>query len=272
MTTPITELRQKIESQRILLPQMYGDIDFDVRPERFTDEPDAVTAIRPMLADMRPRLLADRDQVSRIEAYTSSMRSAGTAAYAGTKVVLPGRYQVADTGPLFEAMMREQATVADRAPAIFEPVPEYLRAHDLRPGFSRTRLLSGPVEPSPALMRGFFEDTGADVIHGYGATETSPPVASNRWKPVMRQTLDPGQPWDLRRQQSLPATGIDIVLLDDEGRRLPHGGVSVGEICLRGPWIVRSDHDLPDDATGSPPTAIDAAAAPEPSTPTTISN
>jgi hypothetical protein len=49
---------------------MYGGIDFRARPERFTDEPGAMTAMRPALAQARPRLLADREQVSRIEAFT----------------------------------------------------------------------------------------------------------------------------------------------------------------------------------------------------------
>lgn len=70
MAISITELRGKVASQRSLIPEMYGAIDFGLRPQRFTDEPDAATTIWPALADTRPRLLADRDKVARIEAYT----------------------------------------------------------------------------------------------------------------------------------------------------------------------------------------------------------
>jgi hypothetical protein len=70
MAISITELRDKVASQRTQLPEMYGAIDFSLRPERFTDEPDAVSTIRPALAQSRPRLLADQDQVARIEGYT----------------------------------------------------------------------------------------------------------------------------------------------------------------------------------------------------------
>jgi len=39
--------------------------------------------------------------------------------------------------------------------------------------------LSGATEPPLSLMRGLYETTGAEVIHVYGATETTPLVAIN---------------------------------------------------------------------------------------------
>ena len=51
------------------------------------------------------------------------------------KIVLPGRYVAADTGPLTEAMIAEGVTIANGAPAIFQPMLEHIRAAGLRPGF-----------------------------------------------------------------------------------------------------------------------------------------
>ncbi|MGW6426327.1 oxygenase MpaB family protein [Nocardia sp. NPDC055053] len=70
MTTSLDDIRDRIARQKELLPDMYGAIDFDRRPERFTDAPDAETAIRSEFAALRPLLLADRDRVATIEAYT----------------------------------------------------------------------------------------------------------------------------------------------------------------------------------------------------------
>ncbi|MEV0063567.1 oxygenase MpaB family protein [Nocardia sp. NPDC050718] len=70
MTTAPAEIRARIAQQKFLLPGMYGAIDFTRRPERFTDAPDAETAIRAELESLRPRLLADSDRVATIEAYT----------------------------------------------------------------------------------------------------------------------------------------------------------------------------------------------------------
>ncbi|HYR26209.1 MAG TPA: AMP-dependent synthetase, partial [Aquabacterium sp.] len=48
--------------------------------------------------------------------------------------------------------------------------------------------------------------------------------------------------------QGLLVTGVDVLLLGDEGQALPHDGQSIGEICLRGPWVTRAYHDMPDSA------------------------
>jgi fatty-acyl-CoA synthase len=153
-----------------------------------------------------------------------------------------------DTGPLTDAMIRESVTIANGAPAIFQPMLDHIRTKGLRPDFSRMRLLSGATEPPLSMMRGFHDETGAEVIHGYGATETTPLVALNRLKPSLKQTLDDEQRWDLKRKQGLPVTGVDIALLDAAGQELPHDGASIGEICMRGPWITARYHDMPESA------------------------
>ena len=162
------------------------------------------------------------------------------------KIVLPGRYVAADTGPLTDAMIAERVTIANGAPAIFQPLLEHIRAAGLRPDFSRARLLSGATEPPLSMMRGFHNETGAEVIHVYGATETTPLVSVNRLKRSLKETFDDERRWDLKRKQGLPMTGVDVALLDAKGNEQPHDGVSIGEICLRGPWITTRYHDMPD--------------------------
>ncbi|GAA3182983.1 hypothetical protein GCM10020255_077930 [Rhodococcus baikonurensis] len=102
------------------------------------------------------------------------------AAYSAAKIVLPGRYIAEDTSVLVDAMIAEQVTVANGAPAIFQPMMNYIKTLAVAPDFSRARLLSGATEPPLSLMRDFHDITGADVIHAYGATETTPLVAVNR--------------------------------------------------------------------------------------------
>ena len=70
MTTSIQDLREKVARQKDDLAVMYGDIDFEHRPQRFTDDPDAESHMRSELIDQRPRLLANTEQVARIEAFT----------------------------------------------------------------------------------------------------------------------------------------------------------------------------------------------------------
>jgi fatty-acyl-CoA synthase len=162
------------------------------------------------------------------------------------KIVLPGRYLAEETAPLTEAIIREGVTIANGAPAILQPMLEHIRARGKRPDLSRTRLLSGATEPPLSLMRGFHDETGAEVIHMYGSTETTPLVTMNRLKPTLKDALTADERWNLKRKQGLPATGIDIAIRDPKGADLAHDGVSVGEICIRGPWITAKYHEMPD--------------------------
>ncbi|ERJ17453.1 phenylacetate-CoA ligase protein [Salinisphaera shabanensis E1L3A] len=170
------------------------------------------------------------------------------AVQAMTKIVLPGRYAAEDTSALVDAMISEQVTVANGAPAIFQPMLDYIRTLDSKPDLGRARLLSGATEPSLSLMRGFYELTGADVIHAYGATETTPLVSINRGlKPSLHDVLTDEEMWNRKRCQGLMAPGVDFRLVDGEDNDVPFDGVSQGEILLRGPWVIERYHKLDDD-------------------------
>ena len=172
-----------------------------------------------------------------------------SAIYSAAKVVLPGRYQAEDTSVLVDAMIAEEVTVANGAPAIFQPMLDYIKTLDVKPDFSRARLLSGATEPALSLMRGFFEITGADIIHAYGATETTPLVAVNRGlKNSLQGKITEEERWNLKRCQGLPISGVDIRIVDATGNELPHDGISQGEILLRGPWITERYQELDNDA------------------------
>ena len=73
-------------------------------------------------------------------------------------------------------IVNEKVTVSAGAPAIFMPLLEYIRGLDVKPNLKGTRLLSGASEPPVAMMKGFWDLTGAEIIHAYGATETTPLV------------------------------------------------------------------------------------------------
>ena len=171
------------------------------------------------------------------------------AAAVAAKVVLPGRYTAEETKVLVDAMSAERVTVANGAPAIFQPMMNYIKTLERKPDLSRARLLSGATEPPLTLMRDFYEITGADVIHVYGATETSPLVTVNfGLKPSLRRTLSDEQRWDRKRCQGLMLSGVDFRLIDEAGKDLPFDGVSQGEVLVRGPWVIERYHKLDDNA------------------------
>jgi fatty-acyl-CoA synthase len=105
------------------------------------------------------------------------------AILAHSKLLLPGRWTATDLGPIVEFMVKEKVTTGDGAPAIFMPMLEYIRGMKEKPDFNGARFLSGATEPPIAMMKGFKELTGAEIIHAYGMTETTPLVTINRLKP-----------------------------------------------------------------------------------------
>ena len=54
------ELAQRVRSQRDLQPDLYGDFDFDVQPDRLATEPDVDSALPTWVADRAPILEDDR--------------------------------------------------------------------------------------------------------------------------------------------------------------------------------------------------------------------
>src|SRR3984957_4120379 len=70
MSTSIAELNESVASQAAKIPAMYGRVDFSITPERFAAEPDAQTELAPEFAEQRPELLANKEKVALIKAYT----------------------------------------------------------------------------------------------------------------------------------------------------------------------------------------------------------
>ena len=159
------------------------------------------------------------------------------ATMVGSKLLLPGRYAMEDLGPLVDLMVQEKVTVGDGAPAIFMPMFEYLKKMEVKPDLKGARFLSGATEPPVSLMKGLYDMTGAEIIHAYGATETTPLVTINRLKPWLAEEMSEEEGWDLKRKQGYAVVGLDMKVVDDFGNDLPHDGKSAGEVAIRGPWI-----------------------------------
>ena len=71
MVMSLEELRAKVAAQKTRIPSLYGDIDFSVTPERFTDDLHDECALPGRFArKYRPGLLADRERIERARAYT----------------------------------------------------------------------------------------------------------------------------------------------------------------------------------------------------------
>ena len=66
MQTSLEQVQQRIEHQKAALPVMYGDVDFSVTPERYTEDV-SVSSMKDYAKAFPP---PPADMVARVKAYT----------------------------------------------------------------------------------------------------------------------------------------------------------------------------------------------------------
>ena len=136
-------------------------------------------------------------------------------------------------------------TLTAGVPTILMPMIDYIKEMGEKPDLHNLRILSGATEPPLAMMKEWKGLTGAEIIHAYGATETSSIVTINVLKPLLIDELSDEEKWELKKKQGLTVSGLDLKIVDHEGKELPHNGKSVGEVLIKGPWITGAYYNDP---------------------------
>ena len=107
-------------------------------------------------------------------------------------------------------------------------------------------LVGGSAAPR-AMIAGFKQRHGLNVVHGWGMTETSP-VASTAQLPGDLATADEDTQFDYIAMQGMPLPLVELRHRDDDGQILPWDGESMGELEIRGPWVAGGYYDTPEQA------------------------
>jgi fatty-acyl-CoA synthase len=82
------------------------------------------------------------------------------------------------------------------------------------------------------------EDWGVPVLQGWGMTETSPLCALSH----PPRSFEGASETQWRAKSGRPVAGMQVRVVDAEGRPVSHDGATVGELQLRGPWVTRGYH------------------------------
>src|SRR5271169_4422391 len=161
----------------------------------------------------------------------------------GAKLILPGpRLDGASLYELFEA---EGVTYALGVPTVWLGFEAYLAASGARCSTLRWVLSGGSAVP-PSLIEA-FERRGVLLRQGWGMTEMSPLGTTAALK-AKHLALDPEAQMKVKCKQGRPVFGVEMKVVDDAGQPQPHDGGSMGELLVRGPWIVNGYFE---DATAS---------------------
>ena len=100
----------------------------------------------------------------------------------------------------------------------------------------------GSAVPESLIER--FDRLGVTVLQAWGMTETAPLATLSRPRHTMRDWSE-AQRRAVRAKQGMPVPGVELRVVDDAGRELPWDGKSVGELQVRGAWIVGAYYNDP---------------------------
>jgi acyl-CoA synthetase (AMP-forming)/AMP-acid ligase II len=166
----------------------------------------------------------------------------------GCKLVFPG--PALDGASLYHLLESEAVDSTSAVPTVWMNLINYVQQNKLRFSTLRHTTIGGSACP-PALIKILSEELGVRVMHGWGMTEMSPVGTLNAPK---RKHADAGaeERFQLSLKQGRPLYGVDMKIVDGEGRELPRDGKSAGNLLVRGPWILRRYFK---DAGGDPLTA-----------------
>jgi len=168
------------------------------------------------------------------------------AVLAGAKLVLPGQFSADTLGEITGALTEEGVTVTNGVPAIFTPMFDVLKSKGIT-DLTGLRMLCGGSEPPASLITDYKKTFNAEVIHGYGATETSPIVTVNRVTSAMRERMSDEELAAYGSKQGKAPVNVEIKIVDGMGNQVPADGETSGEMLLKGPWITASYHGMPED-------------------------
>jgi fatty-acyl-CoA synthase len=145
-----------------------------------------------------------------------------------------------------EIVQAEKVTFVGAVPTVWIAVKELVE----REGWDISSIRCIPIGGSAAprsLLEHYDKKIGASMMHAWGMTEMSPLGTLSRLKSYMDDWPEDAR-YAVRAKQGYPSVGVDLRIVDDAGREVAWDGTSMGEIQVRGPWIIRAYYDNPESA------------------------
>jgi fatty-acyl-CoA synthase len=152
----------------------------------------------------------------------------------GAKLVFPGA--ALDGASVYELFETEGVTITAGVPTVWLLLLQHLQSKNLKLSTLRKSVIGGSACP-PAMIETFKRDYNVDVLHAWGMTEMSPLGTVNTPKAKHLKTSKPEQD-AVKAKQGRVLFGVEMKIVDDEGKELPRDGKASGNLMVRGPWIV----------------------------------
>ena len=159
-----------------------------------------------------------------------------SCAIVGCKLVFPGPHL--DGKSLYELFEGEGVTFSAGVPTVWLGLLNYVGQNKLK--FSTfTRTVIGGSACPPAMLKTLMDDYGVEVIHAWGMTELSPLGTLSKLT-AKQLALPVEEQRRILEKQGKVIYGIDMAVIDDDGKEQPWDAKSSGNLVVRGPWVIQS--------------------------------
>tara|TARA_R110000850_G_scaffold64116_1_gene144188 strand:- start:21262 stop:22887 length:1626 start_codon:yes stop_codon:yes gene_type:complete len=151
----------------------------------------------------------------------------------GANMVMPGAQM--DGASIYELLDTEKVSITAAVPTVWLMLLNYLQENNLKLPHLNKVLIGGSAIPEK-ILRAFEQDYEVDVVHAWGMTETSP-LGTLGTLPPHLMDADIDTRMNQKMKQGRPPFGVELRIVDDNGKELPRDGETSGRLMVRGAAI-----------------------------------
>ncbi len=155
------------------------------------------------------------------------------APIAGSSIIFPGAGM--DGASLYELIDSEKATSLLGVPTVWLGLLNYIESIEGNLESVENVVIGGSAAPS-SMMEKFQDVYDVFPIHAWGMTELSP-MGSLCAQTQFLKTASKQERARIQAKQGRPVFGVEMKIVDEEDRVLPHDGKTFGKLMVRGPWV-----------------------------------
>src|SRR5688572_5886890 len=159
-----------------------------------------------------------------------------SCAATGAKLVFPGHHL--DGKSLHGLFEQEGVTMSAGVPTVWLGLLNTMKEQKLKFTTLKRVVIGGSACP-PAMTRTFQEEFGVEVLHAWGMTEMSPLGTVCTFK-AAHEKQSKEERYAVQNKQGRAIYGVDLRVVDEQGAELPWDGKAIGDLHVRGPWVIQS--------------------------------
>ncbi|MEO6398115.1 MAG: long-chain-fatty-acid--CoA ligase [Tepidiformaceae bacterium] len=143
---------------------------------------------------------------------------------------------------IYRLIEEQKVTFACMAPAVLSTILNYPdgAGHHIQTG---PRFVVAGAPPPAAFIERLEKEIGWEFIQIYGLTETAPILTVS--EPDFHNS--DGQDYTRRARAGGEAIGVDIQVLDDDGKPVPMDNETIGEVCCRSNVVLKGYWEQPEE-------------------------